>query len=118
MILASLLLTQKLLTVTVEPENPSKKDDQTLATCAVAALTARPSELKIGTGKEPGDAKLTVGNHTGMRIHVLGKLVKADGMVLVEVNHVTHGFDHTLCHQLDGLLDEMVKTYNQKKKHP
>ena len=109
MTLTSLLLLLKLLSLSVEPENPLAKDDQTLATCAVKALTERPSALQIAATTEAADAVLTVGNHTGVRIHVVGRLARPDGSVLVEVNHVTHGFNHSLCHQVDGLIDEMAR---------
>jgi hypothetical protein len=115
MILTALLLTMKLTTVFIAPENALANDDQTLATCAVAAMTARPSDLTLAKSKELADATLIVGNHTGVRIHVLGRLVAKDGKVLIEVNHVTHGFNHTLCHQLDGLLDEMATKLAPKK---
>jgi hypothetical protein len=53
-----------------------------------------PSEWKIGAG---------------LRMHVLGNVTLKDGTSLVTVNHVTHGFNHSLCHQADGLLDEVAK---------
>lgn len=115
MILTTLLLALKLMTVFIEPENAMAKDDQTLATCAVAAMTARPSDLKIATSKDAADVTLIIGNHAGGRIHVIGKLVRRDGTVLIEVNHVTHGFNHSLCNQTDGLLDEMAKKLSAKR---
>jgi hypothetical protein len=114
-ILTTLFLALKLMTVYVEPENALAKDDQTLATCAVSAMTARPSALKILPSKEMADVTFVVGNHAGLRIHVLGRLTLPDGTVLVEVNHVTHGLNHSLCHQVDGLLDEMAKKLAEKK---
>ena len=116
MVLTAFLLMLKLMTVFIEPQDPLSKDDQTLATCAAQAMTARPSDLKIVTSKELADVTLTVHNDAKMRIHILGRLTKQDGTVLVDVNHVTHGFNHTLCHQMDGLLDEMVRTYSQKNR--
>ena len=110
----ALLLTLKLATVAIEPENPLEKDDQAIATCAVNAMTARPSALTIAGAKDMADAVLVIGNHAGMRVHVVGRLVRADGSTLVEVNHVTHGFNHGLCHQVDGLLEEMAKKLVKK----
>ena len=72
-------------------------------------MTARPSDLAIATSKDAADVVLTVGNHAGKRIHVVGKLTGKDGNILTEVNHVTHGFNHSLCNQMEGLLDEMTK---------
>jgi hypothetical protein len=110
MTLTTLFLLLKLVTIAVEPERPLEHDDQALATCAVQALTARPSALQIAASAEAADATLIIGNHAGMRIHVIGRLVRADGTTLVEVNHVTHGLNHSLCHQTEGLLDEMART--------
>jgi hypothetical protein len=115
MVLTALLLILKLTTVFVDPEDALKRDDQTLATCAVEALTARPSDLTIAKSKEAAAVTLTVGNHSGKRIHVIGKLTAKDGTVLIDVNHVTHGFNHSLCHQMDGLLDEMTKKLAAKQ---
>ena len=116
MTLVAFLLSLKLMTVFIQPENPTSKDDQTLATCAAKAMTARPTSLTIAATNEPAaNTTLIVGNHAGVRIHVTGKLVKSDGTVLIEVNHVTHGFNHGLCHQMDGLLDEMAKKLSEKK---
>ncbi len=107
--LTSLLLLLKLMTVFVEPEDPREKDDRKLVDCAVTAMTERPSKLTIADSKDAADVVLLVGNHTGLRIHVLGRLTKHDGTELVEVNHVTHGFNHGLCNQMNGLLDELAR---------
>lgn len=115
MILTTILLTLTLATIAVEPENGLEKDDQALATCAVEALTTRPSELTIARSKEMADAVLEIGNHAGVRVHVVGRLVRADGTAVIEVNHVTHGYNHGLCHQVDGLLEEMAKKLAKKK---
>jgi hypothetical protein len=114
-ILTTLLLTLKLLTVFIEPENALSKDDQALATCAAKAMTERPSTLTIAPAKEMVDATLVIGNHAGVRIHVRGRLVRPDGSVLIEVDHVTHGLNHSLCNQAAGLLDEMAKKLAQQQ---
>src|SRR5258705_13902823 len=114
MMFPTILLTVKVATVAIEPENPLTKDDQTLATWAVTAITARPSELAVARTKAAADVVLVIGNHAGARVHVVGRLVRADGSTLIEVNHVTHGFNHGLCHQVDGLLDEMAKKLAKK----
>lgn len=116
MTLTTLLLLLKLTTVFVNPEDGLKNDDQTLATCAVEKLTARPSELTIAKSKDLADVTLTVGNHAGMRIHVIGTLTDKDGTVLLEVNHVTHGYNHGLCHQMEGLLDEMARKLAEQQR--
>lgn len=115
MLLTTLLIALKILTVFVEPASSLEKDDQTLATCVVRAMTARPSELTIAKTKELADATLVVANRTGFRVHVTGKLTRKDGTTLIEVNHVTRGLNHSLCHQVDGLLDEMAKKLSERK---
>ncbi len=117
MILTTLLLTLKLMTVFIAPENAMSKDDQALATCAAKAMTERPSALALAPSEDGVDAKLVIGNHAGVRIHVRGQLVRPDGSVLVEVDHVTHGFNHSLCNQAAGLLDEMAKKLAEKPPH-
>lgn len=116
MILTALLLTLKLMTVFVEPEVWFNKDDISLATCAVHALTAQPN-LTIATTKDRADVTLVVGNRAKWRLHVVGKLVDKDGTVLLEVDHMPPRFDfnHGLCHQMDGLLDEMTKKFAAKQ---
>jgi len=109
MTLTALLLTLKILTVYIEADDPSSHDDQTLATCVSHAMTARPSGLTIVTTPNQADATIRVENRTGMRIHVLGSITLKDGTKLVTVNHVTHGLNHSLCHQADGLLDELAR---------
>lgn len=109
MTLTTLLLMLKLINIYVAPANPLAKDDQTLATCVVKALTARPSALVIVESAEKADAKFTISNAAAKRIHVVGTLIARDGTPLVEVNHVTHGFNHSLCNQADGLVDEMAR---------
>jgi hypothetical protein len=107
--LTSLLLMLKLLTVFVEAEDPLKKDDQALATCVAKALTERPSALTIAPTTEMVDATLVIGNHAGVRIHVRGRLVRPDGSVLIDIDHVQKGFNHSLCNQANGLLEKMAK---------
>jgi len=109
MALTTLLLLLKLTTVFVTPADPLNHDDQTLATSAFRALQARPSDLTIAKSADLADVTLTVSNQAGVRIHVVGTLIDKDGTVLVDVNHVTHGFNHGLCHQVEGLLDEMAR---------
>ena len=109
MILTTLLLMLKLTTVFVEAEDPLKKDDQTLATCVAKALMERPSPLTIAPTNEAVEATLRIGNHAGVRIHVRGQLVRPDGSVLIDVDHVQKGFNHSLCNQANGLLDKMAK---------
>jgi hypothetical protein len=109
MTLTSVFLTLKILTVFVEPGDPSAKDDQTLATCVARAMTARPTALTLATTRDQADAIIGVENRAGLRTHVLGSVTLKDGTSLITVNHVTHGLKHSLCHQADGLLDEMAK---------
>jgi hypothetical protein len=115
MILTTLLLTLKFMTVYVEPKDPFAKDDQTLATCAVHALTARPSALTIAMSKETADVTLVVGSHTAKKLHVVGKLVKKDGTVLVaETDHSTMDVSR-LCEHLGELLTDMAKKLKDGK---
>jgi hypothetical protein len=109
MTLTAVLLTLKILTVFIEPDDPSSHDDQTLATCMGHAMTARPSGITLVTARDQADATIRVENRTGLRIHVLGSITLKDGTKLITVNHVTHGLNHTLCHQADGLLDELAR---------
>jgi hypothetical protein len=115
MILTTLLLMLKLTTVYVAAEDPLKKDDQTLATCVAKALVERPSPLTLAPTDETVDATLVIGNHAGVRIHVRGRLVRPDGSVLIDVDHVQHGLNHSLCNQANGLLDEMAKKLAQQQ---
>ncbi len=114
MSMTAVFLTLKLLTVFVAPADPLVKDDQALATCVAQALTARPSELTIATTKDGADAVLTVENQTKFRIHVVGTVTRPDGTVLGSVNHVTHGLNHGLCHQADGMLDELARKLTKR----
>ncbi len=83
MVLTALLLILKLTTVFVEPKDPLEKLDQTLATCAVEALTARPSDLTIAKSKDHADATLTVGfHHSTWKNGAYGKLTDKTGTVL------------------------------------
>jgi hypothetical protein len=109
MTLTAVFLTLKMLSVFVAPANPLSHDDQTLATCVVHALTERPSALMLLTTKEMADATILVENQAKFRIHVVGTVTLKDGTNLGAINHVTHGFNHSLCHQADGLLDEIAR---------
>jgi hypothetical protein len=109
MSLTAVFLTLKILMVFIAPANPLSKDDQTLATCVTHALTERPSALVLVATKELADATLVVENQAKFRIHVVGTVMLKDGTNLGSVNHVTHGFNHSLCHQADGLLDEIAR---------
>jgi hypothetical protein len=115
MSLTALFLALKILTVFIEPDDPLSKDDQTLATCVAHAMTERPSALMLATTKDMADATIRVENRTGLRIHVLGNITLKDGSHLITVNHVTHSINHSLCHQADGLLDEIAKKLDAKK---
>src|SRR5262245_51463699 len=105
--LTTLLLLLKVMTVFIEPGRPDKGDDRTLVRCATDAMTARPSALQIVKDRSAAQVIFTVTNESGVRIHVVGRLSLPDGTTLLEVNHVTHGFNHSLCNQMKGLLDEM-----------
>jgi hypothetical protein len=114
MALTLLLVTLKLLHIYVQPANPLDNDDQKLATCVVEQLTARPSELEVVKVKEQADVVFTVENQAKFRIHVVGTLRKADGSLLGENNHVTKGFNHSLCHQAEGLLNDLAKQLSKR----
>ncbi len=109
MSLTAVFLVLKLLSVFVAPANPLSTDDQTLATCVTHALTERPSALVIATTPDTADVTIAVENAAKVRIHVVGTVTLQDGTRLGSVNHVTHGFNHGLCHQADGLLDELAR---------
>jgi hypothetical protein len=115
MTLTAVFLTLKILTVFIEPGDPLSKDDQTLATCVAHAMTERPSALILATTKDMADASIRLENRTGLRIHVQGEITLKDGTRMITVNHVTHGFNHSLCHQADGLLHEMAEKVSTKK---
>jgi len=114
MSLAGILILLKLLHVYVQPMNVADEDDQKLATCVVEAMTERPSELVLVKTKAEAEAIFTLENQAKMRLHAVGTLTKPDGTLLVSVNHVTHGFNHGLCHQAEGLLDEMARTLSKR----
>jgi hypothetical protein len=113
--LIAALLTLKLLTVFIEPGDPLSKDDVTLVACVTHALTERPSGIMVVATQDDAAATIRVANDSGVRIHVLGVLDKKDGTRLVSVNHVTHGLNHGLCHQADGLLDEMARKLKEAR---
>jgi hypothetical protein len=115
MVLTALLLTLNLLTVYVEPADALDQDDQRVATCVVEALTARPSALVIALSKEAASVVLTVANEAKFRLHVVGRLVAADGRVLADVNHAQKGLNHKLCHQTDGMLEKLAKQLANRK---
>jgi hypothetical protein len=115
MILTTVLLTLKLLAVYVEPADPLERDDQTLATCVVDALTSRPSALTIAPTRETADVVLTVVNDAKFRLHVKGKLVAADGRLLAEADHVQKGFNRKLCHQADGMMAQLAKKLSKSR---
>lgn len=116
MVLTALLLILKLTTVFVEPGDPLEKNDQTLATCAVEALTARPSDLPIAKSKDHSDATPTVGFHpsTWKQPGAYGNLTDKTGTVLVELKHSPLGI-FTMCGYMDGLLDKMTKELAAKQ---
>ena len=109
MTLTTVLLLLKLMTIAVVPGDLAEKDDTALAACAIKELTAKPSDLRIVAMTESPDATFTISNESGVRIHVVGTLVARNGAPFIDVNHVTHGLNHTLCNQAKGLLDEMAK---------
>ena len=114
MALTLLLIGLKLLSLYVEPANPLDKDDQKLATCVVEKMTERPSELTIAKSKDLADVVLTVENQAKFRLHVVGTLRKADGSLLAEKNHNQKGFNHSLCNQAEGLLNQLAKQMSKR----
>ncbi len=114
MSLTLILILLKFLHVYVLPANPTDSDDQKLATCVVEAMQARPSELVLTKTKAEADVIFTLENQAKMRLHAVGTLTKPDGTLVVSVNHVTHGFNHGLCHQAEGLLDEMARKLSKR----
>jgi hypothetical protein len=108
------LLTLKLLHVYIQPANASDKDDRKLAACIVEQMKERPSELVIVQAKDEADAVLTVENQAKFRIHVVGTLRKADGSLLADRNHITHSMNHGLCHQAEGLLEELAEQLSKR----
>ncbi len=109
MMLTTALLALHLLRVFVAPEQPTSHDDQALATCAVQAMSGRPSALVLATSAEDADVVVTVGNHAGLAMHVQGTVKTAAGATLASVKHSQKGFDHTLCKQAGGLLDKLAQ---------
>lgn len=109
MTLTAVLLSLKILSIYIVPVDAMDRDDQKVATCVAEALTERPSALTITPSKEEADVILTVANAAAFRMHVTGLLTTKDEKFLAMVDHVQKGFNHKLCHQVDGMLEKLAK---------